>query len=116
MLEQIPTIAVTAVVTSLLTVGLALLVFRRMAGKIEARLEQRLHDKLEALEQSSIDYYAALRSAYIQSRRAAVAEVRGEADEEPDGEPVADSQPIPVLENPQSEAPAPQVRADVSAP
>jgi len=48
MLEQIPTIAVTAVVTSLLTVGLALLVFRRMAGKIEARLEQRLHDKLAA--------------------------------------------------------------------
>ncbi|MFQ5418447.1 MAG: VacJ family lipoprotein [Myxococcota bacterium] len=31
-----------------------------------------VHDELEALEGSSVDYYAALRSAYLQSRRAAV--------------------------------------------
>ena len=30
------------------------------------------HHKLEALEESSVDFYAALRSAYLQSRRAAV--------------------------------------------
>jgi phospholipid-binding lipoprotein MlaA len=30
------------------------------------------HHKLEALEESSIDFYAALRSAYLQSRRAAI--------------------------------------------
>jgi phospholipid-binding lipoprotein MlaA len=31
-----------------------------------------VHDELKALENSSIDYYAALRSAYLQSRRAIV--------------------------------------------
>jgi len=36
------------------------------------------HDKLQALEDSSIDYYAALRSAYLQSRRAAIADARSE--------------------------------------
>jgi phospholipid-binding lipoprotein MlaA len=30
------------------------------------------HHKLEALEESSVDFYAAMRSAYLQSRRAAV--------------------------------------------
>jgi phospholipid-binding lipoprotein MlaA len=30
------------------------------------------HDKLQALEDSSVDYYAALRSAYLQSRRATI--------------------------------------------
>jgi phospholipid-binding lipoprotein MlaA len=30
------------------------------------------HDKLEALEGSSVDFYAAMRSAYLQSRRAAI--------------------------------------------
>jgi len=30
------------------------------------------HDKLEALEDSSVDFYAAMRSAYLQSRRAAI--------------------------------------------
>jgi phospholipid-binding lipoprotein MlaA len=30
------------------------------------------HDKLEALEDSSVDFYAALRSAYLQSRRAEI--------------------------------------------
>ena len=30
------------------------------------------HHKLEALEESSVDFYAAMRSAYLQSRRAAI--------------------------------------------
>jgi phospholipid-binding lipoprotein MlaA len=33
------------------------------------------YDKLEALEVSSVDFYAAMRSAYLQNRRAAIAEV-----------------------------------------
>jgi len=42
------------------------------------------HDKLEALENSSVDYYAALRSAYLQSRRAAVEAVVTPAQSDPD--------------------------------
>lgn len=37
------------------------------------------YDKVNALEESSIDFYAAMRSAYLQNRRAVVAESRGEA-------------------------------------
>jgi phospholipid-binding lipoprotein MlaA len=39
------------------------------------------HDKLEALEKSSIDFYAAMRSAYLQSRRAKIEE--GAPEDEP---------------------------------
>jgi phospholipid-binding lipoprotein MlaA len=70
------------------------------------------HDKLEALEESSIDYYAALRSAYLQNRRAAVASARGEPDIQP--QPEADSEPAPVLAERQGEVQTPQVRADAS--
>lgn len=42
-------------------------------GRGIAEFEARA-DALEALEDSSVDYYAALRSAYVQSRRAALAE------------------------------------------
>jgi phospholipid-binding lipoprotein MlaA len=41
------------------------------SGKGLATLDAS-HDKLEALEDSSVDFYAAMRSAYLQSRRAAV--------------------------------------------
>lgn len=34
------------------------------------------YDKVRALEASSVDFYAAMRSAYLQNRRAAIAEVR----------------------------------------
>jgi phospholipid-binding lipoprotein MlaA len=40
------------------------------SGKSLAALDAN-HDKLEALEDSSVDFYAAMRSAYLQSRRAA---------------------------------------------
>lgn len=46
MLDQIILIVATAVLSSLLTVALAALVFRGYAAKVEQRLEQRLHDKL----------------------------------------------------------------------
>lgn len=36
------------------------------------------YDKVNALEESSIDFYAALRSAYLQNRRAIIAEAIGE--------------------------------------
>ena len=36
------------------------------------------YDKVNALEESSIDFYAAMRSAYLQHRRAIIAESRGE--------------------------------------
>ena len=39
------------------------------SGKGLAALDAN-HDGLEALEESSIDFYAAMRSAYLQSRRA----------------------------------------------
>jgi phospholipid-binding lipoprotein MlaA len=55
------------------------------------------YDKLNALEDSSVDFYAALRSAYLQNRRAVIAEARGEAielealtlpDEDPGSQPL----------------------------
>jgi len=67
-------------------------------------------DKLQALEESSIDYYAALRSAYLQSRRAAVARVRGES------EPGMQAEPDPIVAEPSVDvdAGASQVRVDSS--
>jgi len=65
-------------------------------------------DKLLALEESSIDYYAALSSAYLQSRRAAIAKVRDEADSE------ASSEPASVIAEPQADARSSQIRADAS--
>jgi len=50
------------------------------------------HDQLQALEESSIDYYAALRSAYLQNRRAMVEQSRGEDD--------ATTAPISALPSP----------------
>ena len=46
MLDQIILIVATAVLSSLLTVALALLLFRGYAARVEERLERRLHDKL----------------------------------------------------------------------
>ena len=40
-------------------------------------------DALDALRDASVDFYAALRSAYTQSRRSAVEEARGERGDEP---------------------------------
>ena len=65
-------------------------------------------DKLQALEQSSIDYYAALRSAYLQNRRAAVAKVSRQPESEPE------SDPEPILAEPQDEVRSPQFRVDAS--
>ncbi len=42
------------------------------------------YDKVNALEESSIDFYAAMRSAYLQHRRAMIAETRGEEVESED--------------------------------
>jgi phospholipid-binding lipoprotein MlaA len=42
------------------------------------------YDKVNALEESSIDFYAAMRSAYLQNRRAVIAETRGEEPESED--------------------------------
>ena len=44
--ELIVLVVATAFLSSLLTVGLAVLVFRRVAGRMEERLEQKLHDRL----------------------------------------------------------------------
>jgi phospholipid-binding lipoprotein MlaA len=50
------------------------------------------HPKLEALEESSVDFYAALRSAYLQSRRAAVEGIGSvDAGPEADAEAVVDT-------------------------
>ena len=46
MLDQIILIVATAVLSSLLTIALAVLLFRGYAERVEQRLEQRLHDKL----------------------------------------------------------------------
>jgi phospholipid-binding lipoprotein MlaA len=42
------------------------------------------YDKVTALEESSIDFYAAMRSAYLQNRRAMIAKTRGEEPESED--------------------------------
>jgi type II secretory pathway pseudopilin PulG len=46
MLDQIIMIVATAVLSSLLTVALAVLLFRGYAARVEERLEQRLHERL----------------------------------------------------------------------
>ena len=50
------------------------------------------HDKVGALEESSVDFYAAMRSAYLQSRRAATRESEPPSREEPvpSAEPASD--------------------------
>lgn len=63
-------------------------------------------DKLQALEESSIDYYAALRSAYLQSRQAAVDKVRIETE--------AETEPAPVISDPSVDDRSSQLRANVS--
>jgi phospholipid-binding lipoprotein MlaA len=52
-------------------------------GKGLAALDAN-YDKVNALEESSIDFYAAMRSAYLQNRRAVIAEVRREIVESED--------------------------------
>jgi|GEM_PF-1356947 len=49
------------------------------------------YDKVNALEESSIDFYAAMRSAYLQNRRAMIAKTRGDAGE-PEDFPVPDEE------------------------
>jgi ABC-type transporter lipoprotein component MlaA len=51
------------------------------------------YDKVNALELSSVDFYAAMRSAYLQNRRAAIAEVV------PATEPVAEPEFAPTGES-----------------
>ena len=70
-------------------------------GKGLAALDAN-YDKVNALEESSIDFYAAMRSAYLQNRRAIIAEARGdelESDElmvpdEESGEKTTDSSAV----------------------
>jgi phospholipid-binding lipoprotein MlaA len=64
------------------------------------------YDKVRALEMSSVDFYAAMRSAYLQNRRAAIAEVRPapEPVPEPGFSPTGDVQ----------EGRAPETHADIS--
>jgi phospholipid-binding lipoprotein MlaA len=62
------------------------------------------HDKVEALEGSSVDFYAAMRSAYLQNRRAVVGEVR------PLDDPALEEE-FPPLDEPAAAAEA-EVRAD----
>ena len=61
--EQIVPIVATAVLSSLLTVGLAGVVFRRIAGRMEERLEARLQERLaEIAEEVGETIEARLRS------------------------------------------------------
>ena len=64
------------------------------------------YDKVRALEMSSVDFYAAMRSAYLQNRRAAIAAVR------PATEPVPEPEFLPTGDV--MEGRAPEAHADVS--
>ena len=64
------------------------------------------YDKVRALEMSSVDFYAAMRSAYLQNRRAAIAAVR------PATEPVPEPEFLPTGDVMESRAP--EAHADIS--
>jgi phospholipid-binding lipoprotein MlaA len=56
------------------------LVWRGGAGVAE---RDAVADALDALEESSLDFYAVLRSAYVQSREKVISDARGHDDDEP---------------------------------
>lgn len=74
-----------------LTYVLAIPVQLMWGGGHGVAYREEVADGLEALEESAVDSYAVIRSAYAQAREQAIAEARGESVEQPHvgGEPLA---------------------------